>query len=89
VVRQQARDKALQVTTWDASIPSFRLLSLNRKVVGIAQTSNVSVPFGMGTAKNEWVGFHPTFSRHAKAETSFALVIWLNENVPIVEFSLA
>ena len=23
-----------------------------------------------------------TFSRHAKAETSFALVIWLNENVP-------
>ena len=30
-----------------------------------------------------------TFSRHAKAETSFALVIWLNENVPIVEFSLA
>ena len=25
----------------------------------------------------------------AKAETSFALVIWLNENVPIVEFSLA
>ena len=27
------------------------------------------------------VGLHPTFSRHAKAETSFALVIWLNENV--------
>lgn len=27
------------------------------------------------------VGFHPTFSRYAKAEACFALVIWLNENV--------
>ena len=26
LVRQQARDKALQVTTWNASIPAFRLL---------------------------------------------------------------
>jgi hypothetical protein len=24
VMRQQARDNALQVTTWDASIPAFR-----------------------------------------------------------------
>jgi len=28
------------------------------------------------------VEFHPSFSRHAKAKASFALVIWLNENVP-------
>ena len=26
-------------------------------------------------------GFHPSFSRHAIAQTSLALVIWLNENV--------
>ena len=31
---------------------------------------------------NENVGFHPTFSRHAKADASIVLVIWLNENVP-------
>ena len=30
VVRQQARDKALQVTTWDASIPAFRLARLHQ-----------------------------------------------------------
>ena len=30
---------------------------------------------------NESVGFHPTFSRHAKAHASMALVSWLNENV--------
>ena len=28
------------------------------------------------------VGFHPTFSCHTIAETSLALVVWLNENVP-------
>ena len=30
-------------------------------------------------------GSHPTFSRHAKAQTSLALVIWLNENVQGIE----
>ena len=29
----------------------------------------------------EYVGFHPSFSRHAIADASIALVIWLNENV--------
>jgi len=29
------------------------------------------------------VGFHPTFSRHAKINTSFILVIWLIENVHV------
>ena len=28
-----------------------------------------------------FVAFHATFSRHAKAQTGLALVIWLNENV--------
>ena len=30
------------------------------------------------------VGFQPSFSRHAKADASIALVIWLNEKVVIV-----
>ena len=42
---------------------------------------------GYGIEGMGWISC--TFSRHAKAETSFALVIWLNENVPIEEFSLA
>ena len=32
-------------------------------------------------ADREYVGFHPSFSRHAIADASIALVIWLNENV--------
>jgi len=32
------------------------------------------------------IGFHPLFSRHAKDQTSLALVIWLNENVPFLPF---
>ena len=28
-----------------------------------------------------FVEFHSTFSRHAKVQTSLALVTWLNENV--------
>ena len=31
-----------------------------------------------------YVGFYPTFSRHAKADASIVLVIWLNENVVFV-----
>ena len=27
------------------------------------------------------VGFHPSFSRHGKVQTSLTLLIWLNENV--------
>ena len=30
----------------------------------------------------ELVELHSTFSRHAKAQASLAVVIWLNENVP-------
>ena len=30
------------------------------------------------------VGFQPSFSRHAKADASIALVIWLNEKVVTV-----
>ena len=30
---------------------------------------------------NIYVAFHATFSRHAKAQASLALAIWLNENV--------
>ena len=32
---------------------------------------------------NLYLDSHPTFSRHAIAQTSLALVIWLNENVLI------
>jgi len=36
----------------------------------------------LGSSKNNiYVAFHATFSRHAKAQASLALVIWLNENV--------
>ena len=28
-----------------------------------------------------FLGFHPSFSRHGKAQASLALLIWLNENV--------
>ena len=34
-----------------------------------------------------YVGFHPSFSRHGKIEASFILLIWLNENAPIVHGS--
>ena len=30
-----------------------------------------------------FLGFHPSFSRHGKAQASLALLIWLNENVLI------
>ena len=34
------------------------------------------------------LGFHPSFSRHGKAQASLALLIWLNENV-LIFFSYA
>ena len=29
------------------------------------------------------VGFHPSFSRHGRAQTSLVLLMWLNENVTL------
>ena len=45
-------------------------------------------PFSDFKEKNttQNIGFHPSFSRHAKDQTSLALVIWLNENVPFLPF---
>ena len=47
---QESRLTSLTFLTLGIVETSFTLLSLTRKVGGIAQTSNASVPFGMGTA---------------------------------------
>ena len=46
----QSRLTSLTFLTLGIVETSFTLLSLTRKVGEIAQTSNVSVPLGMGTA---------------------------------------
>jgi hypothetical protein len=61
------------------------------------ETFHFMAPFlAMAKLKQAWLCssgltktfvFHGTFSRHGIAQASLALLIWLNENVPIWERS--
>lgn len=51
--------------------------------------SSFPLPLALYGLTTDWglgiiVGFHPSFSRHGITRASSVLLIWLNENVPLL-----
>ena len=66
---------------YDGTFPEQQLVRHSHQ-----STSHVVFKFGdklyaVHEQALEKVGFHPSFSRHGKAQASLALLIWLNEKV--------